>query len=200
MKKRTREPQTAQGCKKTAKTAQGETATKTSLSASTSSETLIASNSTSTSVSSADAATEALDEIYARSLQEAEFSAAQPPSFADQMMFLQQMAMSNEDIQALLTPLGLDNAAYQDEDEFDDTYEGLLSLAENMGQVKPKGMPTRLMQSIHSTTCQANSDAICTICLDCFAKGDSQCQLACAHIFHAACVKTWLLNSLVCPL
>ena len=40
----------------------------------------------------------------------------------------------------------------------------------------------------------------CVICMENFAKGDKIISLPCIHIFHANCIKSWLIKEKICPI
>ena len=49
----------------------------------------------------------------------------------------------------------------------------------------------------------AEDGAICTICLEPFEVGGAPvCELACSqkHVFHADCLKAWLVKESTCPI
>lgn len=46
---------------------------------------------------------------------------------------------------------------------------------------------------------QAPSLPSCAVCLEAFAEGDVQRTLPCFHVFHRACVDSWLATSDICP-
>ena len=39
----------------------------------------------------------------------------------------------------------------------------------------------------------------CSICVDDFKLNDKIRQINCGHLFHAKCIKPWLLKSKLCP-
>jgi len=40
----------------------------------------------------------------------------------------------------------------------------------------------------------------CSICIEEFSPGDTQCTLPCFHRFHGPCIETWLRRTGVCPI
>lgn len=46
----------------------------------------------------------------------------------------------------------------------------------------------------------ADSEAVCCICLEELADGDSATKLVCMHIFHTACIKRWMEAGDECPM
>ena len=46
---------------------------------------------------------------------------------------------------------------------------------------------------------EGEEKAECSICLSCYASGASVCYLRCGHVFHAACISTWLTVKNACP-
>ena len=96
----------------------------------------------------------------------------------------------------------------QDDDDDDgipdaDDYEGLLALAERLGDVKKKGAPENAIANLPRFTYEADSssrapssstvnnedDKTCVICTDDFVAGDALIALpTCLHRFHSDCI------------
>ncbi|CAG8462957.1 6008_t:CDS:10 [Paraglomus brasilianum] len=93
---------------------------------------------------------------------------------------------------------------YLDDDDFDSSYESLLSLCERNGDVKPKGVPESLIQSLPTKSYILSKDKSngerCTICLSEYETSERLRDLPCAHDFHIDCIDAWLKNSDKCPI
>ncbi|XP_041367178.1 uncharacterized protein LOC121381866 [Gigantopelta aegis] len=83
-------------------------------------------------------------------------------------------------------------------------YEELLALAENLGDVKSKGistaeinrLPTRDYKKPEGPTDEIDD---CLICMCEYKEGECQRILNCFHEFHAKCIDKWLKSSATCP-
>ncbi|KAI9351323.1 hypothetical protein BDR26DRAFT_929795 [Obelidium mucronatum] len=107
-------------------------------------------------------------------------------------------------------------ANYVDDDNFDTSYESLISLGERIGTAKPKGVTKTILNSLPSKKYQpqgtssgsssTNSqqpnqdDTRCAICLTEFDEGEDISGVPCLHWFHGECIKRWLTTSTVCPM
>ncbi|CAE6382976.1 unnamed protein product [Rhizoctonia solani] len=96
------------------------------------------------------------------------------------------------------------NGDYLRDDEFDDSYEGLLRLAARIGDAKPRGTPAEVVRSMlscrYADSPGARAEARCPICLDDYAPDDIVTVVKrCSHWFHRECVQQWLSNSRTCP-
>ncbi|KAL6303717.1 hypothetical protein BKA93DRAFT_734388, partial [Sparassis latifolia] len=87
------------------------------------------------------------------------------------------------------------------DDELDASYEGLLSLAEFLGEAKPRGTPADVVASLPSGVYRdwaspGNTEERCPICLDDYQPTDPVLKLsACSHWFHKGCIEVcckWL--------
>ncbi|XP_069121805.1 E3 ubiquitin-protein ligase RLIM-like [Argopecten irradians] len=89
-------------------------------------------------------------------------------------------------------------------------YESLWQLAEEVGEVKSRGLEDKDLKSL---TCRlynkrtkvssaGESQAECRVCLTSYTAGDSICTLPCKgkHEFHEKCVKEWLKRNASCPI
>ncbi|QRV78416.1 ubiquitin-conjugating enzyme [Ceratobasidium sp. AG-Ba] len=90
------------------------------------------------------------------------------------------------------------------DDEFDDSYEGLLRLAARIGDAKPRGTPAEVIQAMPTgkyASCQgAKAETRCPICLDDYEQEDMVALIkGCSHWFHKDCIQQWLGNSRTCP-
>jgi hypothetical protein len=80
------------------------------------------------------------------------------------------------------------------DDEFDDSYEGLLRLAARIGDAKPRGTPSEVIQAMPSgsyASCPgAKAESRCPICLDDYAQEDIVALIKhCSHWFHKECIQ-----------
>lgn len=100
-----------------------------------------------------------------------------------------------------------------------ENYEALLSLAERLGEVKPKGLPKSDIEQLPSYrysaaeetagTETAHSEAeeekepgqtVCVVCMSDFETRQMVRVLPCSHEFHAKCVDKWLKTNRTCPI
>ena len=103
------------------------------------------------------------------------------------------------------------------DDDFDDSYESLVALSERIGDAKPKGLPSHIIQSLptrkfkpSTSSSSSSSDTIgaeskneddkCAICLCEFENCDDLTGLPCMHWFHTDCNRSWLKESRLCPM
>ena len=76
----------------------------------------------------------------------------------------------------------------------------MASLAEKDGDAKDRH-PSLPIEVVLHHSIQRREDRECPICLEDFKEGDPVKRLPCGHIFHAACVKEWVVEVRgVCPL
>ncbi|GFO09656.1 RING Zinc finger-containing protein [Plakobranchus ocellatus] len=81
-------------------------------------------------------------------------------------------------------------------------YDMLLRLDDT---VKPKTVSKGVLDNFKMDTVgpgePSDAEILCSICMECYISGDKRKFLPCGHVFHAACVDTWLKNSSMnCPL
>jgi len=88
-----------------------------------------------------------------------------------------------------------------------ENYEALLSLAERLGEVKPKGLPKSDIEQLPSyrytsegTETDQNDQTVCVVCMCDFETRQVVRVLPCAHEFHAKCVDKWLKTNRTCPI
>jgi len=87
-----------------------------------------------------------------------------------------------------------------------ENYEALLSLAERLGEVKPKGLPKSDIEQLPSyrfTTTPEGSDndqTVCVVCMSDFEARQVVRVLPCSHEFHSKCVDKWLKTNRTCPI
>lgn len=80
------------------------------------------------------------------------------------------------------------------DEEFDDSYEGLLRLAARIGDVKPRGTPAEVIQAMpsgsYANSPGAKAETRCPICLDDYAQEDVVALIKrCSHWFHKECIQ-----------
>ncbi|EFI26638.1 hypothetical protein CC1G_15410 [Coprinopsis cinerea okayama7 len=99
---------------------------------------------------------------------------------------------------------GFNPGDFMNDDEFDDSYETLLSLTEELGEVRPRRTPANVIDSFtsasYSELANGESDKRCPICLDDYAPQDPVLKLdRCPHFMHKDCLKQWLNQATTCP-
>lgn len=99
---------------------------------------------------------------------------------------------------------GINNHA-RDIDPDNMTYEELLRLGEEVGDVKKerwRRMAVQVISSLptHRWTRDHGEDIACIICQYNFATNDRAMTLPCAHVFHEDCVDGWIRENNSCPL
>ncbi|EGN94329.1 hypothetical protein SERLA73DRAFT_62241, partial [Serpula lacrymans var. lacrymans S7.3] len=90
------------------------------------------------------------------------------------------------------------------DEDFDSSYESLLSLAATLGEVKSKATPDDVIASLptapYKEWATEESDQRCPICLDDYLPSDPVLKLLeCSHWLHKGCLETWLHNANTCP-
>jgi len=91
-----------------------------------------------------------------------------------------------------------------------ENYEALLSLAERLGEVKPKGLPKSDIDQLPSYRYSAEegdagtgndqTQTVCVVCMCDFETRQMVRVLPCSHEFHAKCVDKWLKTNRTCPI
>ncbi|KAL4257547.1 RING-type E3 ubiquitin transferase, partial [Pleurotus pulmonarius] len=99
---------------------------------------------------------------------------------------------------------GRPSGDYMRDEDFDTSYEGLLSLAATLGDAKPKSTPEHIIAGlptgIYKDWATPDSDHRCPICLDDYEPSDPVLKLpACNHWLHKACLEQWLRGANTCP-
>ncbi|OWF54677.1 uncharacterized protein LOC110442343 [Mizuhopecten yessoensis] len=89
-------------------------------------------------------------------------------------------------------------------------YESLWQLAEELGEVKNRGLGDKDLRSLpckqYNKRTKVSRDGEhlgeCRVCLNAYTAGDSVCTLPCQgkHEFHEKCVKEWLKRNASCPI
>ncbi|GLB41224.1 hypothetical protein LshimejAT787_0904390 [Lyophyllum shimeji] len=93
---------------------------------------------------------------------------------------------------------------YVRDEDFDESYESLLSLAAALGEAKPRCTPdsviAQLETGLYKDWKTADSDHRCPICLDDYQPDDGLLKLAdCSHWLHRECLQQWLRSASTCP-
>ncbi|RKP05859.1 hypothetical protein THASP1DRAFT_32308 [Thamnocephalis sphaerospora] len=101
----------------------------------------------------------------------------------------------------------LGNAEIPMGDDIDTSYEALLRLGEQLGEVKKKGLSQRIINRLPVKTFgagdiaqEADGTLECTICLTAYVTGERMRTLPCTHGFHVECVDRWLEHNGNCPI
>lgn len=86
-----------------------------------------------------------------------------------------------------------------------ENYEALLSLAERLGDAKPRGLSKTEIDQLPSYRYKPeNNDesdqTTCVICMYDFEAKQNLRVLPCQHEFHARCIDKWLKNNRTCPI
>ncbi|CAG4958434.1 unnamed protein product [Colias eurytheme] len=120
-----------------------------------------------------------------------------PPPPPTYQVFLNLLAMFP------LSPYGepRDDGADSPETE---NYEALLSLAERLGEAKPRGLARHEIDLLPSYKyCEQTHQGEQTSCVVCMCEFEARQTLRvlpCAHEFHAKCVDKWLRSNRTCPI
>ncbi|KAJ7368516.1 hypothetical protein DFH08DRAFT_676531, partial [Mycena albidolilacea] len=90
------------------------------------------------------------------------------------------------------------------DEDFDPSYENLISLSGIIGDVKPKATPEHILTSLetalHKDWATTESDQRCPICLDDYQPADPVMKLGdCRHWLHKECLEQWLKGASTCP-
>ncbi|GLH01139.1 E3 ubiquitin-protein ligase RNF181 homolog [Gryllus bimaculatus] len=85
-----------------------------------------------------------------------------------------------------------------------ENYEALLSLAERLGEAKPRGLAKVDIEQLPSYKYNVDShqseQTSCVVCMCDFESRQLLRVLPCAHEFHAKCVDKWLKTNRTCPI
>jgi len=101
------------------------------------------------------------------------------------------------------------NAIHEGSDEFNLSYDAMLRLGEQIGDVKEErwamiaqeyiqNLPL-VKYSMEQEGIKNDSSHQCLICQFHYEKGDRLRELPCGHRFHAECVDQWLKKKDICP-
>ncbi|KAF8266221.1 hypothetical protein EI94DRAFT_1586477, partial [Lactarius quietus] len=90
------------------------------------------------------------------------------------------------------------------DEDFDTSYENLLSLAATIGEVRPRHTPDHVIELLPTAMFKewrnAESDQRCPICLDDYQEDDRVMKLSdCSHWLHKNCLQQWLRGATTCP-
>ncbi|KAF8233862.1 hypothetical protein L208DRAFT_1264706, partial [Tricholoma matsutake] len=90
------------------------------------------------------------------------------------------------------------------DEDFDESYESLISLAQTLGEAKPRATPENVIASLETGKYKdwktPDSDQRCPICLDDYQPDDDVLKLAdCSHWLHRECLQKWLKSASTCP-
>ncbi|EPQ51458.1 hypothetical protein GLOTRDRAFT_48834, partial [Gloeophyllum trabeum ATCC 11539] len=90
------------------------------------------------------------------------------------------------------------------DEDFDPSYETLLSLASSIGDVRPRSTPEHIIASMptgfYKDWAEAESDTRCPICLDDYKSLDPVLKMHdCRHWLHKECLEKWLRSATSCP-
>ncbi|XP_068625882.1 uncharacterized protein [Battus philenor] len=85
-----------------------------------------------------------------------------------------------------------------------ENYEALLSLAERLGEAKPRGLARHEIDQLptykYSEQTRQGEQTSCVVCMCEFEARQTLRVLPCAHEFHAKCVDKWLRSNRTCPI
>lgn len=85
-----------------------------------------------------------------------------------------------------------------------ENYEALLSLAERLGEAKPRGLARQEIDLLpsykYSPQTHQGEQSSCVVCMCEFEARQTLRVLPCAHEFHAKCVDKWLRSNRTCPI
>ncbi|KAI5705631.1 hypothetical protein M8J75_000463 [Diaphorina citri] len=105
---------------------------------------------------------------------------------------------------APLSPYSQAELGSPDSTETVENYEALLSLAERLGEAKPRGLNRYEIESIPSFKFNASKhqsdQTSCVVCMCDFETSQVLRGLPCSHEFHAKCVDKWLKSNRTCPI
>jgi len=91
------------------------------------------------------------------------------------------------------------------DDEFDESYDGLIRLGAILGEVKGRGTPQEVINGLPTATYKdwatdADCETRCPICLEDYVMDDPTRRLPeCNHWFHRDCITQWLQTAPTCP-
>jgi len=97
----------------------------------------------------------------------------------------------------------MDLRNYVEDEELDDSYEGLLRLEERIGNVKHNLNTTQINKNKtlkYNKNNKEIQETECSICLFGYEKGDELRKLICSHTFHKECIDNWFKSSSTCPI
>jgi len=94
---------------------------------------------------------------------------------------------------------------YMRDEDFDSSYENLLSLSTALGEAKSRAVPEQVITSLptgfYKDWATTGSDQRCPICLDDYKPLDRVLKLTdCSHWLHQGCLEQWLRGASTCPI
>ncbi|KAK0161403.1 hypothetical protein PV327_009877 [Microctonus hyperodae] len=85
-----------------------------------------------------------------------------------------------------------------------ENYEALLSLAERLGEAKPRGLTRAEVEQLplykFNAETHQGDQTNCVVCMCDFEAPQSLRVLPCSHEFHAKCIDKWLKSNRTCPI
>nr|XP_036233267.1 homeobox protein 5 isoform X4 [Bactrocera oleae] len=85
-----------------------------------------------------------------------------------------------------------------------ENYEALLSLAERLGEAKPRGLARNEIDQLpsykYNPDTHSGDQTSCVVCMCDFELRQVLRVLPCSHEFHAKCVDKWLRSNRTCPI
>lgn len=121
-----------------------------------------------------------------------------PPPPPTYQVFLNLLAMFP------LSPYGEPRGEEAADSPETENYEALLSLAERLGEAKPRGLPRHHIDQLpsykYSPQNHQGEQTSCVVCMCEFEARQTLRVLPCAHEFHAKCVDKWLRSNRTCPI
>ncbi|KAF9787982.1 hypothetical protein BJ322DRAFT_1046327 [Thelephora terrestris] len=93
---------------------------------------------------------------------------------------------------------------YVRDEDFDDSFEGLMNLSAALGEVKQRNTPSHIIANLpsgkYSEWAAPGCDERCPVCLDDYQVHDDLLKITdCTHWFHRGCLEQWLSNANTCP-
>ncbi|KXN91284.1 RING finger protein 44 [Leucoagaricus sp. SymC.cos] len=93
---------------------------------------------------------------------------------------------------------------YMNDEDFDDSYENLLSLQDALGEVRPRSTPEAVLRKLqkgkYREWAKEGSEIRCPICLEDYEMEDDVLKSGnCAHWMHKPCLEMWFQKANTCP-
>ncbi|PJF18804.1 Histone acetyltransferase [Paramicrosporidium saccamoebae] len=96
-------------------------------------------------------------------------------------------------------PDGFSELGVESEGSLDMSYEELLELQENLGEVKQRGMDDTSISRLPGVKYTVGMEVGCVVCMTDFAQDECLVRLPCMHHFHQDCAGGWLRVRASCP-
>lgn len=102
--------------------------------------------------------------------------------------------------------VGIFEAMAESEESLDMSYETLLEMQENLGEVKKRGLEENAINALERVQYQTGllnrADSItCVVCMESLTTLELELiKLPCGHYFHAHCAVCWLYRRATCPI